>query len=499
MATQPVLIVGAGPTGLVLALSLARHGVACRIIDDSEGPGEASRAMAVQARTLELYQQLGFGGDMVAAGIPIDQVRIRSGTREIAKLSIGAAGHGLSPYPFVLCFAQDEHERFLVARLAEAGVVVEWGVALKSFAQDADGVRAVLDRGGHEEVATASYICGCDGAHSAVRHGLGLEFAGGSYDQRFYVADVKVAGDPPSELCANIGARDFALMFPVRHSGMQRLIGVVPPGFEDCDPLTFDAIRAPVEQRVGVRVESINWFATYRVHHRVSSGFRRGRAFLAGDAGHIHSPAGGQGMNTGIGDAINLGWKLAHVINGKASAAVLDTYETERIAFARTLVASTDRAFRALVAGGIAGQIVRAWLLPLVVPWLARLVATPRVMFRTVSQLRIAYPDSALSSGRAGTVRGGDRMPWTGSNYATLNGVDWRLQVCGAADPGLAAAAREHGLALDVMPFDAAARAAGLASGAAYLLRPDGYVALALSDQAAAQLTAFVRKFALAP
>ena len=355
----------------------------------------------------------------------------------------------------------------------------------------------MLDHGGREEVCDAGYIIGCDGAHSVVRHELQLDFPGGSYGQLFYVADVRVAGGTISELRASLGTDDFALMFPVRRSGMQRLIGIVPPLLADRENLRFDDIREVVEQRVGVRVESVNWFATYRVHHRVAAHFRRGRAFLAGDAGHIHSPAGGQGMNTGIGDAINLGWKLAHVIKGRAGPALLDTYESERIAFARTLVASTDRAFRALVAGGLAGRLLRGWVLPLVVPLLARLAATPRMIFRTVSQLRIAYPDSALSAGQAGLVCGGDRLPWTGGNFTGLNGVDWCIQVYGAASPSMVSAAVRLGLAIDTMPFDTAARVAGFARDAAYLLRPDGHVALALPDQDAAALAAFAAKFEL--
>src|SRR5207249_1803317 len=172
-------------------------------------------------------------------------------------------------------------------------------------------------------------------------------------------------------------------------------IGLVPEPLRGRDDLEFDDLRAEVEQVTGTRVTEVNWFSAYRVHHRVADHFRRGRVFLAGDAGHIHSPAGGQGMNTGIGDAANLGWKLAEVLRGRAAPAILDTYETERIAFARVLVETTDRVFRGAVNPGLGGRILRTWLLPHLLPLLAGFSAGRHVFFRTLSQTRIAYPDSA--------------------------------------------------------------------------------------------------------
>ncbi|WP_245442747.1 FAD-dependent monooxygenase [Methylobacterium terrae] len=482
----PVLIVGAGPTGLVLALQLARRGVGVRIVDRAEGPGTASRAMVVQARTLEFYRQLGFAEAVVAEGVRIPAVRLREGGEEVARVAFGDLGAGESPYPFVLAYPQDDHERRLVAELARAGVAVEWGTALSGLSQDGVGVRAVLERGGAGEACTASYLCGCDGAHSRVRESLGIGFPGGTYDQLFYVADARVAGGFHEELSIHLGAHGFGLMLPVRLSGMQRLIGLVPealaaragPTLAD---LTFEDLRPGVEPLMGIRVEAVNWFSTYRVHHRVADAFRAGRCFLAGDAGHIHSPAGGQGMNTGIGDAVNLAWKLAEVVAGRAGPALLDTYEPERIAFARSLVATTDRAFRAVTGPGLGGQVLRTWLLPHLVPALWGFAAARRRLFDTVSQVRIAYPDSPLSAGRAGTVQGGDRLPYLAEpdNFAPLASLRWQLHVHGAAGPDLSAEAGRAGLPLHAFPWSEAAREAGFARDAAYLVRPDGYVALA--------------------
>ncbi|MFC7541919.1 FAD-dependent monooxygenase [Siccirubricoccus deserti] len=296
------------------------------------------------------------------------------------------------------------------------------------------GVEATLVQGGRETRCRVAYICGCDGAHSQVRESLGLGFPGGTYRHLFYVADVAVEGGFKTDIYANVDRDGLALMFPVRSSGMQRLIGIVPEaagksvseGLGDRDRLEFEDVRASAEAVFGVRVTEVNWFSTYHVHHRVADHFRIGRAFIAGDAGHIHSPAGGQGMNTGIGDAVNLSWKLAEVLGGRAAPAILDTYETERIAFARSLVATTDRAFQGLVGSGPGSRFLRGWLVPNLLPALTGFAAVRRLLFRTVSQIRIAYADSALSGGKAGEVAGGDRLPWVpmaaGDNFASSLG-----------------------------------------------------------------------------
>ncbi|HRI19019.1 MAG TPA: FAD-dependent monooxygenase, partial [Burkholderiaceae bacterium] len=454
MADARILIVGAGPTGLVLALTLARQGVACRIVDRSPAPGLASRAMAVQARTLELYDQLGFADEVVALGIPMKTFHLREGGEEVARIRLSDIGADLSPYPFALCFAQDDHERFLAARLRALGVEVERGVSLDSLEQDEQGVRAVLRReGGVFERVEADFLCGCDGAHSTVRQALGIGFPGGTYEQAFYVADVRAEGVAEDDLFVSVDADTLALMLPVRSSGMKRFIGMVPRALGAVAQPTFENIRPHAEALLGVRVSEVHWFSTYRVHHRVADRFQLGRVFIAGDAGHVHSPAGGQGMNTGIGDAYNLAWKLALVARGAAPPALLASYEPERIAFARKLVESTDRAFEAVVGRGWAGKLVRTALLPLVLPVATDFEAVRRMIFRTVSQIRINYRESPLSDGRAGELHAGDRLPWVavpggGSNFDALRARCWRLQVYGTPQAALEAAAARAALPL---------------------------------------------------
>ena len=499
---QPqVLIVGAGPTGLVLALQLARRGVPFRLIEQNSGPGQASRAMAVQARTLEFYQQLGWADEVVGQGVRIEQLHVHEGGREVAHVALGDAGRGLSPYPFVLVFAQDLHERFLVDKLKAAGIEVEWNTALASFTQDANGVLATLEHEGRREQSEYAYICGCDGAHSRVRESLELPFEGGTYQHLYYVADVELADRANRDLHMHLAARSFLLMLPVRAGGAQRLIGIMPDAAEGQAAPSFDTVRPEAEAMLGIRIGALNWFSTYSAHHRVASAFRKGRGFIAGDAGHVHSPVGAQGMNTGIGDAVNLGWKLAHVLQGRAAPALLDTYEDERIAFARALVATTDRAFQAIVAQGLGGQLLRRWLAPHVLPLLAEHASMRRAAFKAVSQIQIEYEHSALSIGRAGQVQGGDRLPWVADgaqdNFAPSCSADWQVHVYGTASAELSAAAQQAGMPLHLFAWSDAAKDAGLWRDAGYLLRPDGYIAAVMPTQDCAVLEQLVRKFSL--
>ena len=312
---------------------------------------------------------------------------------------------------------------------------------------------------------------------------------------------MKIARGFERDLSVNLGKDILALMLPVRSTGMQRLIGLVPRALTDRADLTFEDIRGQVEPLLDVTVTSVNWFSTYRVHHRVAEHFKIGRTFLLGDAAHVHSPAGGQGMNTGIGDAMNLGWKLADVVRGRAAASILDSYEPERIAFARRLVATTDRGFRPLVAGGLGGALMRRIVAPIFFALVTRFELTRHLLFRTLSQTTIHYPDSPLSEGTAGRVHGGDRLPWTGrggpDNFAVLQSLDWQVHVYGAASAALRDTCGRLDLALHAFEWSKPAADAGLLRDACYLIRPDGHVGLADAAQDVDRLAAYVRRLAL--
>ncbi len=502
-----VLIVEAGPTGLALALFLARAGIAPRIIDKNSGPGQASRAMAVQARTLEFYRQLGFADEVVSKGIPIEAIHLRAHNRLVSEIKIADFGKGMSPYPFILSFPQDDHERLLVAQLNNAGVQVEWNTELTELREAGDAVHATLrNKAGTQEDCVASYLCGCDGARSAVRGSLRLGFGGGTYDKTYFVADVEANGEAAGghnfSLC--LTARDILLILPVRSTGMNRLIGVVPEELKGRENIAFDDIRSFVEKEADIRVEKVNWFSTYRAHHRVADHFRIGRVFVSGDAGHIHSPVGGQGMNTGIGDAVNLAWKLAAVVSGRADVSLLDTYEPERIAFARSLVATTDKLFQLMTGSGVGHQLFRETLFPHLVPFALGFSGVRDTAFRLVSQTRINYHQSLLSEGEAGNVHGGDRLPWVpfsdgSDNFEPLQSLDWQIHVYGEAEPPLRDAAQKAGIPVCTFGWNDDASQAGLERNALYLVRPDGYVALADARQEAEKLQSYLSRFKIMP
>ena len=492
-----VLIVGAGPTGLVLALWLTRLGVGVRIVDEAAEPGTTSRALAVQARTLEHYRQIGLADTLVEGGLPLGAVNLWVAGRKIARAVFGDMGAGLSPFPYALIFPQDEHERVLIDRLLDAGVPVDRQVELVGFEEAGGRVIARLKRAdGTEETCEAAYLAGCDGASSTVRATLGARFPGGTYEHLFYVADVEASGPAVNrELNAGLDEADFLAIFPLKREGHIRIVGAVrAEAAHRSGSLSWSDVSTEIIDRLRLRVGRVNWFSTYHVHHRVAERFRRGHAFLLGDAAHIHSPVGGQGMNTGICDAVNLAWKLADVLRGRATDGVLDSYEPERIGFARRLVATTDRAFTLITSRGPIARRVRVQVVPRVFPLLVRSRAVRRLMFRTISQTVITYRDSPLSTGRAGRVSGGDRLPWVPGidNFAPLASLSWQVHVYGEAPAALAAACEVRGLPLHTFGWHGDIRRTGLLRNAMYLVRPDGYVALADRDATPSALESYL-------
>jgi 2-polyprenyl-6-methoxyphenol hydroxylase-like FAD-dependent oxidoreductase len=484
-----VLIIGAGPTGLVLALWLKRLGVAVRIIDKTAEPGTTSRALAVHARTLEFYRQVGIADEVVERGLKFAAINLWARGVHRARVSFADIGQGLSPFPYALIFPQDEHEQLLIQHLRRAGVEVERRTQLLSFREVGDRVVAQLElEDGTKADCEAAFIAGCDGARSKVREVLGVGFPGGTYDHVFYVADVALHGPMANqELNLALDDADILAVFPRKGENVARLIGTVTRTPEEADqPLSWNDVGQNVLRRLKMTVDQVHWFSTYRVHHRVADHFGVGRAFLLGDAAHVHSPVGGQGMNTGIGDAINLAWKLAAVLQRRASVELLDSYEPERIAFARRLVATTDRAFSLATQFRPLARVIRLGVIPRIAPALMRPTFARRFMFRTVSQILVNYRHGRLSEGRAGSVAGGDRLPWVqpeqagqADNFTPLTSLAWQVHCYGAAPPEFQAACTARAVPLYAFPFGPRVQVAGLAKDAAYLVRPDGYVAWA--------------------
>ncbi|MDP5226255.1 MULTISPECIES: FAD-dependent monooxygenase [Arthrobacter] len=484
-----VMIIGAGPTGLMLAVCLERLGVPFLIADHKHGPTIESRALALQARSLEIYDQLGLADRVLAGASAAPAIVPGFRDRPFATFSFRGLGGDLTPYPGIYVFEQSRNERLLVDALEEDGRGVLWGHRLEALERDAGGVTALLrDDDGAPARVRARYLVGADGASSAVRELSGIPFDGVTNPHTFYVADARgVQGLVPDCVNLRFSATDFLLTFPQGAPGRHRLIGVVRT--DGGEEVSEESAHATLAREFGVRFDDTAWFSTYRVHHRVARRFRDGPVFLAGDAAHVHSPVGAQGMNTGLQDAHNLACALADVIHNGAAEDRLDGYQEDRRPVARTLVRSTDRLFGAVTADSPFSRFIRSEVLPRVAPVAGRIL--PRLakragLFEYVSQIRIHYwmdPDARRRAhGRRGAVVG-RRLPWNGDNFAALREFAWQLHVYGDADDAaLERMGKESRLPVHHFDVLGNARLRAEASGAAgvvLLVRPDGFVAAA--------------------
>lgn len=391
-------MVGAGPTGLCVALELARRQVPCRVIERAVAPSAGSRALGLHARTLEGLDRLGLADAFVAAGQPVSQLRFGAGPQEPVAIDLGLLD---TRFPFLLLLPQAETERLLTDALEALGVRVERGTALVGATATPGGVRALLSRGEDAEEVHARWLVGADGAHSATRHALGVPFPGRAWPLTIVLADVDIGVDlGPGEVLVHATPRGLVAFVPFG-PGRMRLIGV-DHASADRDPPepaaepTLAELQALVDAVLPVPVHLRNptWIARFRPQSRLAETFRVGAAFLAGDAAHVHSPAGGQGLNVGMADGWNLGWKLAAVLRGEAPAALLDTYESERRPVARWTIGFTDALLRVATIhrpGLLAGRAH-------VARTLAGTPVTRRVFARALSGLATGYgpPGSTL-------------------------------------------------------------------------------------------------------
>jgi 2-polyprenyl-6-methoxyphenol hydroxylase-like FAD-dependent oxidoreductase len=411
---SPVLIVGAGPVGLTMAVELARFGVGVRIIDRSSHPTETSRALVIWSRTLELLDRAGCTHAFLAAGIRAHGASLRAGQTVLGRPRFDDIE---SEYNFALMIPQRDTERLLIEHLRSLGVEVERETELVSFSEAADRVETVLSHAdGRRETVSVPWLLGCDGAHSAVRHGLGIEFHGSTQGDDWLIADVRLEGKnaPPDDEISTFFHRDGPLIsfpLPGRRARVIANRGKTDPARPRTDPTLVD-VQAMIDQRAGGGFDATDpvWLTNFRINERKVSQYRFGHIFLAGDAAHIHSPAGGQGMNTGMQDAINLAWKLAMVVHGDARESLLDSYSPERNAVGdmvlRNASALTDMATLTNPAAQTARNLVARFLLGF--------HAVRREMAATMSEVDIAYAKSPLCSGRHAGAR------WAPKSYAGL-------------------------------------------------------------------------------
>jgi 2-polyprenyl-6-methoxyphenol hydroxylase-like FAD-dependent oxidoreductase len=504
-----VLVVGAGPTGLTLAAQLQAFGATVRIVDRQLDRVHESRALGVQPRTLEVLRGLGVAQELLARGNDAVWVQLHAAGR-VVRVRLFGLGLDDTAYPFLLLVSQADTEQVLGDHLAGRGVPVERGIEVVGFDADPDAVTCTLrHRDGRTEQVRARYLAGCDGAASTVRRGAGIPFKGGAYPQTFALADLEADGLDRDAAHAFLGQVGILLFFPLGRPASWRLLAMHPGlrGRREPAQPSLGELQALADAFTGGRIALRDpvWRTYFGLQHRHATRYRAGRVFLAGDAAHVHSPAGAQGMNTGIQDAWNLGWKLALVCRGVAEEALLDSYDAERRPVGGFVVRFTDRAFSVATSTNPLLRALRTQLVPRVLPLALRFDRAMASGFRTVSQLNISYRHSpAVQEGRPTLRRGpraGDRLPdarttrdgqgcWLGEALAAPG---FHLLLCGPPGdwhPSQLTALRHrypdtltvHYLTREATPgalqdFDGQVFARlGVDGTAQYLVRPDGHI-----------------------
>ncbi len=423
-----VIIVGSGPTGLMAANLLTRCGVRVRILDKSEQQAHESRAFGVQAKSLELMLCLGLADEFMNRGLIAGGAQIFQDGKQVSEVNFDDIGRADTPFSFLLMLPQSEIERILVDDLKRLGVLVEHSALVTGFAQSQEGVVVwAKNKAGEEIELRGLYLIGADGAHSIVRKTLGLTFTGEPYPRGFLLADCKIDWDLDYEhMKMFLSGRHFAVYLPLKGKDFGRVIAGEPeaaaipePGTPAAEATTSEAIsldlvQAELRAAFGEKVTLSQpvWTTRYRLHHRGVNKYQEGRVFVAGDAAHIHSPAGGQGMNTGLQDAANLAWKLALVLRGGSPLYLLETYHSERWPVGQKVLSFTDRMFSAVTSQSGWAPTLRSLLLPIFGAVMSRSGTVRSRAFHFISQLGIRYHESAVvkegsSPGAAGAWREG--------------------------------------------------------------------------------------------
>lgn len=486
MKQYDVIIVGAGPTGLMAAVQLARYGINFLIIDSKSGPTEQSRAIVMTARSMEVYQQLGISDTAIEQGRFIQQMAIYVKGKEKANAQIGEFGKGKTDFSYMLAFEQSRNEKLLFEKLRSYGQTVSWDTELLRLTKQNDLFEVDVKQLNSEEKITAKYIIGCDGARSVVRHSFDFSFKGGTYENKFYVADTVLKWDrDPNTLVLCPSRKNFCGFFPMGGSNSHRIVGSIPKSLIDKEDINFADMESAIKEAVvfPLEIEKMNWFSIYKLHHRSVQKFNDGNCFLAGDAAHIHSPAGGQGMNTGLQDAYNLTWKLALVIKGVANEKLLSSYNEERLPFAKWLLKYTDRAFSIMTSTNLFISWLRNTVIPLFVKLFLGKPAVKSRIFNSVSQLQWSYKDCSLSKNSSSQklkFTAGDRLPYIllgqekQSVYKLLTAPVFHLLVIGAAKPVLQPNEMIKIIELGIEEW----KEKGVTKPLFILVRPDNYIGL---------------------
>lgn len=402
MIEKPVLIVGAGPTGLTLALLLQKEGVPFHIVDSREGPHDHSRALGIHARTLEIFDQIGIADEAVSRGFPVHGARIYVGKKRLTQLSTSFLP---TAHPYILVLPQEETEKLLLETLEKRGGKVFWNTSFSGYTEKKERIIAHFEKG---ETGEFSYLVGCDGINSKVREQSGITFAGKVDQDQFILADITLEGPISHKETSMFYVKEGIALFIPMKEGIFRIIFNRVPFKEKYDQSTFQKI---LDRRIPfhVKITSMHWSSHFEPKYYMVSQFQKGRLFLAGDAAHVHSPAGGQGMNTGIQDVYNLSWKLSAAVRGKASASLLESYHVERSEIAKNTLHLTRNITRMTSIKSSFWQFMRNSFLSL---FAKRLDWEEKAVHR-ISQLSLEYRHSplAMKSFRGKGPRPGERAP----------------------------------------------------------------------------------------
>lgn len=501
-----VIIVGAGPSGLALAGQLIRYGLDFVILDKKETTTPFSKAIGVQARTLEIYEQIGLADKLISLGAIAGKARMIVGGEVRGEINFDEIGKGMSAYPYVLIVEQGKHETLLYDFIKSHGRDVLWNTELESISQtDADVTANIKNADGTRDVIGAKYLVACDGAKSFVRHSLGLKFEGSTFERMFYVADVaidwKFAHDA---LMVFLMKNNLLAFFPMVGENSWRIVGTFPEEFaKDEGDVLYDEIEAQIKKdsEVELDITKVNWFSTYKVHTRHVERFSSGRCFLAGDAAHIHTPAGAQGMNTGIQDGYNLAWKIAAVLQQNAPVELLETYNTERLENAVRLLKTTDRMFNLVASPEPILSYLRTHVFPYIAGAAFSLDTVKKFVFPIISQTGINYHHSPVSRTDGDfKVKGGDRMPYfetQGANiYEKLKQPKFHLLTFFDGENNFAdfteilknGAIDLHEITL----YPNITEIFGASRSFMMLLRPDNYIGLISNDVSGAELSKYL-------
>ena len=411
----PVIICGAGPTGLMLAAQLSRFNIDFLIIDKKDKPTTESRAVVVQARSMEIYEQMNLADEIIANAEKADGLCFWRHGKKISEAKFENLGSDISPFDFVIMYEQSKNETLLYHYLKRNDHEVEWNTELISYKEDKNDFIVTVKQNDKKIDIATQYIIACDGGKSKVRELAGMEFIGGTYENVFYVADTHIN----ASVCNNsinffVADNTFNLLFPMIGEKRFRAIGILPKKFYHHEEISFDDVSEQVKEdaELDLGFNNTQWYSTYRLHHKKVQSFSKGNIFFCGDAAHVHSPAGGQGMNTGLQDAYNLAWKLALVIKGDAKENLLATYHEERNPVAESLLKTTDRMFNLMSQNKKLNVLLRMYVVPAVMPSVMSIQSVRKKLFQLISQTEIAYEDSGLSRGQAGKIKAGMRFPY---------------------------------------------------------------------------------------